>query len=475
MEQQVSLERTQAYEQCLKKLNWAAQQLQTQIAPSQLAAIADLIVQPMTGPWRYFHTPQHIFEVGGTESAIEVLAALFHDVVYVQVDRSINFNLSYYIAPFSKEADGQLQIRDRHELPPDESFEIAAAVFGLVPGQTLNPFAGQNEFLSAVVAVKVLEPFVSPQHLLEISACIEATIPFRRPTEDGKTASDLLYARLQRASLQLAKPLSDAALLETVKKAVRVANRDVISFAHLSSAHFLDNTWNLLPETNHNLITTRSYTVRQYRVALQKMEGFMSFLDPDTVFREFQGEPDHETYQLWQETARRNVEVARLYLGCKLFAIALLEALSLRLGEEIPLATLVGELPGHTAEAFHLEDLLPDIPQPIRPRTALEWEVFNLLEEGRATNSSYDLKHSPLASFIVQLLGFEGVKQQCIRAKDFFKGDCSPEEFLADCDEMIIEVIVESTVALFESRKSALKGYYSATSAPLTSDAIAQH
>ncbi|MDY6785908.1 MAG: hypothetical protein SW833_25725 [Cyanobacteriota bacterium] len=473
MEQQVSIDRAQAREQCLKKLSWATQQLQTDIAPPQLAAIADLIVQPMTGPWRYFHTPHHIFEVGGAESAIEVLAALFHDVVYVQVDRSINFNLSYYIAPFSKEAEGQLQIRDRDELSADESFDLVTAAFGFAPGQTLNPFAGQNEFLSAVVAVKALEPFLAPQYLLEIAACIEATIPFRRATEDGKTASDLLYARLQKASLKLAKPSSDEALLETVKKAVRVANRDVISFAHESSAHFLDNTWNLLPETNHNLISTSSYTVRQYRVALQKMEGFMGFLDPDTVFRQFQGEPDDETYNRWQATARRNIEVARLYLGCKLFAIALLEALSLRLGEEIPLATLVGELPaGQASETFHLEDLLPDIPKPIRPKTALEWEVFNLLEEGRATNSAYDLKHSPLATFIVQLLGFEGVKYQCNRAKELFKGDCSPEAFLAGCDPRIIEVIVESTVALFESRKSALKGYFSSSSNQFASDAI---
>ncbi|MDY7016188.1 MAG: hypothetical protein SVX43_21840, partial [Cyanobacteriota bacterium] len=447
MEQQISIDRQQAYEKCLKKLSWAARQLQVGIIPpSQLAAIADLIVQPMTGPWRYFHTPQHIFEVGGAESAIEVLAALFHDVVYVQVDRSINFNLSYYIAPFSKEAEGQLKIRDRGDFPVDESFEIAAAVFGFVPGQTLNPFAGQNEFLSALVAVKALDSFLSPRHLLEIAACIEATIPFRRATEDGKTASDLLYARLQKANLQLAKPLSDEVLLETIKKAVRVANRDVISFAHPSSAHFLDNTWNLLPETNHNLISTSSYTVRQYRVALQKMEGFMTFLDPDTIFRQFQGEPDDETYRCWQATARKNVEVARLYLGCKLFAIALLEALSLRLGDEIPLATLVGELPDQTVETFHLEDLLPDIPDPIQPRTSLEWEVFNLLEEGRATHSSYDLKHSPLATFIVQLLGFEGVKRQCDRAKEFFKGTCSPEAFLAGCDPIVLEVLVKATI-----------------------------
>ena len=51
----------------------------------------------MIGPWRFFHNPEHIFDVRGDEDAIEVIAALFHDIVYVQVDHSINFNVRYYI------------------------------------------------------------------------------------------------------------------------------------------------------------------------------------------------------------------------------------------------------------------------------------------------------------------------------------------------------------------------------------------
>jgi hypothetical protein len=113
------MDRTQAYQRCLEKLIWATDNLKLEIQPSQLADIAELIVQPMIGPWRFFHTLQHIFEVGGNEDAIEVLAALFHDIVYVQVDSSINFNLSYYIAPFSKELKGYLVIREADELPTD--------------------------------------------------------------------------------------------------------------------------------------------------------------------------------------------------------------------------------------------------------------------------------------------------------------------------------------------------------------------
>ena len=50
--------------QCLDKLIWATEHLQVKVPEAELGKIAELIVQTMTGPWRYFHTPEHIFEGG---------------------------------------------------------------------------------------------------------------------------------------------------------------------------------------------------------------------------------------------------------------------------------------------------------------------------------------------------------------------------------------------------------------------------
>ena len=99
-------------QQCLSKLIWAMQKLNIEMDYTEMPKIAELIVQTMTGPWRYFHTPNHIFEVGGEDDPIEVLAALFHDVVYVQVDQSVNFNLTYYIVPFVRQVGEHLVIRE---------------------------------------------------------------------------------------------------------------------------------------------------------------------------------------------------------------------------------------------------------------------------------------------------------------------------------------------------------------------------
>ena len=59
-----------AYQQCLERLHWAIGRLEIAIDPAQLTQIATLIVQPMMGRWRFFHTPQHIFEVGGEDDPI---------------------------------------------------------------------------------------------------------------------------------------------------------------------------------------------------------------------------------------------------------------------------------------------------------------------------------------------------------------------------------------------------------------------
>ncbi|MEM8640922.1 MAG: hypothetical protein AAGG51_19215 [Cyanobacteria bacterium P01_G01_bin.54] len=440
---------------CLDKLQWATRQLDVDVTDTDLSKIAELIVQTMTGKWRYFHTPDHIFEVGGSANAIEVLAALFHDLVYVQVDQSVNFNLTYYIAPFVRERRDHLYIREGDDLPKDIYFEMVRQVFAFTPGQQLSPFAGQNEFLSALVCAKVLEPFLSESLILKIVVCIEATIPFR-PAKDGLTPAEQLHQRMGAVNSERDLGIEDEELVRSVQRAVRMANRDVGSFANPSSARFLDNTWSLLPETNHNLENPSSYTVNEYRIALQKMEGFMHFLTPELVFQEFHGEPKSAFYDNLLTRAGRNIEIARLYLGTKLLTMAILEALSQRFGRNIPLSTIMGEMNPIGLQIEKLEDFLPELPQNTVFQAPLEREVLELLEKGRFSDSPYDIKNSPLSTMIVKIMGFESIRALLGPSKAFFKDELSGEDFLAACDTHVVEIIAESLSKLFDSRKAAL-------------------
>lgn len=442
-------------QQCLEKLEWAMSQLQVNVDRKELERITALIVQTMTGPWRYFHTPDHIFEVGGSANAIEVLAALFHDLVYVQVDQSVNFNLTFYISPFIQEIKEHLYIREEDDLPDNRMFDLVMGTFGFKPGQQLSPFAGQNEFLSGLVCALVLNPLLDDGLLLQIVTCIEATIPFR-PEKEGLHAAEHLFLRVRETNEKLGIGLDERKLIEAVQCSVRMANRDVGSFANPSSARFLDNTWSLLPETNHNLKNPSSYTVNEYRVALQKMDGFMNFLKPDLVFQQFKGEPNDREFHNKLDRADRNIKIARLYLGCKLFTMALLEALSRRFGRNIPLSTIMGELNPLGLSIEKLEDFLPDVSNRYPLEGEMEREVFDLLSKGRFSDSPYDIKNSPLTTLIVKIIGFDKIRDLLGQSKAFFKDEITGEEFLQDCDPAVVEIITDSLSKLFDSRKAAL-------------------
>ncbi|MBD1827092.1 hypothetical protein NDI47_03175 [Microcoleus vaginatus GB1-A2] len=441
---------------CLDGLASSIEQLGGRVDIAKLEEIAELIIQTMRGPWRYFHTSEHIFEVGGSVDPIEVLAALFHDLVYVQVDQGVSFNISSALSPFVKEVRSQLVIRDETELPDDAMYHLVASVFGFIPGKTLSPFAGQNEFLSAVIAAKCLEPFLPASTIAEIAACIEATIPFRPLSPSGLSAIELLHQRLVSANRDFNLGWSDAQTVEIVKRAVRLANRDVENFASPNSSNFLDNTWNLMPETNHELGNANLYTVAGYRRSLQKMEGFLKFLKPELVFQQFMQEPDDATYANLIARTRKNIEVAKLYLAIKLITIAILEALSYRLGRDIPLSTMMGELRAPGSKTAVLEDYLPNklIAYPLESQ--LEREVLNLLAVGRNQESRYDIKNSPVATFIIKSIGFAETENFLKKAQDFFADPNSSEEFLSYCSPDVIDTISSGVMKLFDSRKMAL-------------------
>ncbi|MGD1901039.1 MAG: hypothetical protein ACFB9N_02230 [Geitlerinemataceae cyanobacterium] len=454
---------TVAYQKCLDCLSSSLEQLGVFAERSDLEAISDLIIQTMSGQWRHFHTPSHIFEVGGSGDPIEVLSALFHDLVYVQVDGGINLNISRYISSHICEANGQLAIFEEEDCQHERPFEFVCCIFGFAYGQKLDPFRGQNEFLSAVIAVKVMQSFLSWARLAEITACIEATIPFRGASQTGHTASDELHDNLVRANREFDLGMSEAEIVGAVKRAVRLANRDVENFALENPAEFLDNTWNLLPETNHDLIGANSYTVRGYRRSIQKMEGFINFLKPEVVFSQYENEPDDARYQALLTNTRRNLETARLYLGVKLITIAILEALSYRLGRNVHISTMMGEFPEPGVTTPALENFLPDISGfAAKPRTELEATVLELLSKGRTQESAYDLKNSPIATFIVQAIGFDSLSDLLISSKSFLGGNIGSEEFLCHealkIDEVdVVGLITQAEIQLSNQRAGVFK------------------
>lgn len=451
-----SMDRSIYINRCLEALQRSASALGGDPVSPAWPQLAEMVIQSMSGPWRSFHTPEHIFDVGEGGTPVEILAALFHDLVYVQVDQGINLSLARHLADGLQETGQGLKLVP-DAVRKDPLLEMTVAIFGFEQDQLLNPFAGQNEFLSAVVAVRSMRELLPVAVLARIAACIEATVPFRATPADGPDCSEKLRARLETVSRQMQLGLSERDLTEAVETAVRVANRDVGNFASEHPAQFLDNTWNLIPETNHDLVQVNVYTVRGYRTSLQKMEGFLSSLKAENVFRQYRAEPDSGTHARRLALTRRNLQVACEYLRIKLVSVGLLEALSLRIGTSVSLASLMGKLSADPDAGPQLEHLLPVAEQAHPAADGIESMVVTLLEAGRTADSLHDARHSPVASFLVRRMGYGRTLALHEHAKSFFAEASRAEALLDAFPAEVVNAITHGVQQLFLQRSEAVR------------------
>ncbi|MGE0707491.1 MAG: hypothetical protein AB7N76_10900 [Planctomycetota bacterium] len=414
-----------------------------------------LIHECMSGRGRRFHTVEHVFDISSGAPPLETLAILFHDAVYCQVDDGLPYRLRELLHDAVELKDGSYLLK-----PIDREREalkaMVATIFGFTPGQTLSPYAGLNEYLSAVLAARSLDPELPPGVLAQIATCIEATIPFR----GGESADPSigLAARLARANEEFGLGLDADAQRRAIHMAVHVANRDVGNFASEDVRWFLDNTWKLLPETNSSLRGQRLYTIGEYRLALQKMEGFLSFLDPGCVFRQYEGTPTDEEYKQMRGRAEQNIALGARYLRAKLLAADLLEALALRTGGDAPVSLFMGDLPLEEP-TIRLESFLPE--RPGKQAADVDAEVLDLLELGRATDSGFDMKHSPLAAYLYLRVGQAECDRLAALAKESLAAKQDPGlAYLQALPQDAVRMIAEACSHLATTRAEALRRIY---------------
>jgi hypothetical protein len=154
--------------------------------------------------------------------------------------------------------------------------------------------------------------------------------------------------------------------------------------------------------------------------------------------------------------AHRNVSTARQYLGIKLMAAALLEALGDITGGDAPVALFMGAIDGGQ-DARHLEDYLPQVPT---DTTVDELStLFGLLAFGRASSSSFDLQNSPLSLFIYKTLGWERIQYLLGHARMMFHGDLSASDFLSEVPPDLLIAITRACAAMASTRREALQAY----------------
>ncbi len=426
--------------------------LYVEMPVAKIERIGFIVNSAMTVQGRVFHTPEHIFDLADPDNPYVTLAALFHDIVYHHVDEGFVPEIKEIVGPYVREKDGKISLAKG--IPTDDlAFHGTRSVFGFKQAQTLSPFGGLNEFLSALVMNSLLVGTVSHRTLLITTACIEATIPFRGVDESGLGPADRLALRVKKTNKSFAMELSELDLVEAVQWAVVFANRDVWNFAEADVGRFLDNTWKLLPETNPDLRVSGVYTVGSYRKALQKMEGFMRKLDPTHIFHCYRSCPSQTEYDHLLKLATRNIQVGREYLGIKLLTTTMLDAMTQITGGDVPMAYIMGEI-GANEAGSRLSDHLPAAPASKRK---LDPIILQLLEHGRASESSFDMKNSPLSLFIYRSLGHAAALRLRDESQAYLSGEESPGDFLARFPKALVGNIANAYSAMAFTRADALK------------------
>jgi hypothetical protein len=429
------------------------EKLGTQISPLALEELAVLLHKSMTVQTRFYHSLDHVLDFYDAEDALKSLAALFHDIVYFQVDQGISPLIAKVISRYIKYQENTIYLT--RDVPvSDRAFYLTLDTFGFKTGQKLQLDSGLNEFLSALFMNKTLEEFLPDVNLLHMTACIEATIPFRGENELGQGPFDLLANRLEKINLEYQLGLDVTRIQTILKAAVAFANQDVQNFAVEDPGSFLDSTWKLLPETNYALRTREVYSIRDYRKALTQTADFLDALDPDLVFHRYKGYPEHSIYEKMVQQAYRNVKIARQYLMIKLVSITMLEALAEASGGDAPLSLFMGEIPVDGENLRRLEDFLPKVST--SSLADCSSPMYKLLKSGRNSETIFDLKNAPLSFFLYCNLSPDRIQQLKLLGDSMFNGAITAHEFLSAIDGRVLAMVARACAALARTRQKAL-------------------
>jgi hypothetical protein len=423
--------------------------LSMEVPSAEVRQLAMLVYQCMEAKTRTYHAAFHVLALCEDMQPIQVLAALFHDVVLYQVDDGVPACVSALLENVMHHEPAALRLLEI--APDDQALALCVDIFGFHPGQHLSPRHGMNEFLSAVGAVRLLQAHLSAPQLIAIVACIELTIPFRAPDARGHSAAQRLAQRVQARCTKLtpavfdSDPSSAAFVKTTVINAVDLANRDVTGFIEASPQYCLVNSMLLVEESMMPRAAAGKRSLQAYRSALLGMDNFLSHLNPAWVGQSFDGyPPGHEVMQM-QATAEKNISFVRDYLAAVLNIVAILEALTKCAGISFPMAlALIGMNDPNAAR-------LPAPPA----RSTVRASVHQLLKNGLADPASPELQALPLVACIYAFLGQAGSQRTGQQAAQMFGGNLTPQAFLQNLDRSMVSAIIQLAALMDEAHKEA--------------------
>ncbi len=401
------------------------------------------IVRAMGSEQRDYHKPEHSLDVSKNNKPIPRIAGIFHDSVYVQVDPSWRINFKEHLNNFIPTEDFRLNAKAGFEAESSVLRKAIIILFGMEQTSAVIPGKGINEVLSTLVMEHMLSKHLTSKEILSIAACIEATIPFRKIDADGKTSSDRLKVRLDKAGELIKVKFTDNEKNEIVEWCKEVVEHDLASFASFRLNTFISNTWNVMNENNPALRNTFFY-VSEYRKAVYGVIPFLNSLDPEQMFWSSKDSLalDVFTREMLARTYK-NLKWGVEYLKVVGLSLSIIEAVAMETGGDLPYETLVGPTrKSREHMPISIGAFLPSTDY--RNFSEGEKEVFLVLKNGRELRARFDRKECPLGAFLYQNLSSVELDMLYGKAMDFHNHKFSTKEFLLCFRESMLTDIVKA-------------------------------
>lgn len=394
--------------------------------------LAWIIYNSMTTNGRVYHAMSHVFDISkNMNGPILILSALCHDVIYFQIDKAFDEEQA-------KALEGVL-VLDTQPLTlvadcNDSLVESVVRLYGFTPGAELQK-SGTNEFLSAIIGLRLFKKWLPLPYLIQIASCIEATIPFR-PTIEGKSPMDRLYDRLA----DVAKDQSEEWLVETVRMAAATANCDLCSFDSDDLDFFLDSSWKLIPEARPALLE-EDCPLMEYLSELHSLAGRSNFLKGavPNIFQSFRQVPSDAEMEEKQRKTYENLGLVIAYANVRMLQLMVL----------VEFATVAGEDPRTALIRSFLEMEISEATEPSETLTSTERQIRHWLVNGRKACFPWDPAVSSLGGYLFDTLGTNGVSEAVEIGKNQKEGS---HEILEHLPKPVIKTVASSLASLFPDK-----------------------
>ena len=180
---------------------------------------------------------------------------------------------------------------------------------------------------------------------------------------------------------------------------------------------------------------------------------FFKYLDPAVVFTRYKNYPTDSNWEKLNAASRRNVEIGRKYLAIQLVAIATIEAIADLTGGNAPMSLFMGDVRRRDQKFDRMEDHLGEVSH---PKTELNKHLVALLKDGRAQESSFDMKASPIGAFVYTHLGEEQSEYLFELVQTYFDKKISAQVLIDNYPKVVIRRIILACSKISSTRKPTL-------------------